>query len=381
MGADMTLSGPGTRAYPTLFSPSRISTVTLANRAIVSPMTRTSATDDGLVTDQMVAYYAEFARGGWGLVMTEATYIDLKYSQGYINQPGMATDAQQESWRKVVEAVHAEGVPFFMQFIHAGAVNQGNYWVEGSIAPSVVQPKGVQIPRYNGKGPFQTPREISRDEMAEVAASFAAAAKRAIEVGFDGVEVHGANGYLLDQFLTTYTNQRSDEYGGPIENRVRFHVDVMTAVRAAVDPSVPVGVRISQTKVNDLEYSWPGGDADAQVVFPKVAATGIDFIDCSAHLGCAPVFGTDRSLSGLAKRYSGITQIANGKLQDPAEAERALTQGEGDFCAIAKGALADPAWPRKVAAGEAPIPFDPGMTTPLATLDNTANWRLQQAAE
>ncbi len=377
----MTLTGPGVEAYPTLFSPGRLGTVELANRAIVSPMTRTSATVDGLATDTMVDYYTEFARGGWGLVMTEATYIDLKYSQGYSEQPGIANDAQQESWRKVVEAVHAEGVPFFMQLFHAGAVNQGNNWVEGSIAPSVVQPLGEQIPRYNGNGPFQTPREISRDEMAEVVASFAAAAERAIELGFDGVEVHGANGYLMDQFLTTYTNQRTDEYGGAIENRARFHVDVMTAVRAAIDPAVPVGVRISQTKVNDLEYSWPGGDDDAKVVFGKIGDIGNMFIDCSAHLGCAPVFGTDRSLAGLAKRYSGLPQIANGKLHDPAEAERALTQGEGDFCAIAKGALADPAWPKKIAAGVAPTPFDPGMVTPLATLANTASWRQQQAAE
>ncbi len=377
----MTLTGPGVEAYPTLFSPGRLGTVELANRAIVSPMTRTSATVGGLATDTMVDYYTEFARGGWGLVMTEATYIDLKYSQGYSEQPGIANDAQQESWRKVVEAVHAEGVPFFMQLFHAGAVNQGNNWVEGSIAPSVVQPLGEQIPRYNGNGPFQTPREISRDEMAKVVASFAAAAERAIELGFDGVEVHGANGYLMDQFLTTYTNQRTDEYGGAIENRARFHVDVMTAVRAAIDPAVPVGVRISQTKVNDLEYSWPGGDDDAKVVFGKIGDIGNMFIDCSAHLGCAPVFGTDRSLAGLAKRYSDLPQIANGKLHDPAEAERALTQGEGDFCAIAKGALADPAWPKKIAAGIEPTPCDPGMVTPLATLANTASWRQQQAAE
>lgn len=377
----MTLSGPGTDAYPTLFSPGKIGTVELANRAIVSPMTRTSATDDGLATDAMVDYYTEFARGGWGLVMTEATYIDLEYSQGYGNQPGMASDAQQEAWRKVLDAVHAEGMPCFMQLFHAGAVNQGNNWVEGSVAPSAVPPLGEEIPRYNGRGPFQTPREITRGEMDQVAADFAAAAQRAIELGFDGVEVHGANGYLMDQFLTTYTNQRSDEYGGDIENRVRFHIDVMSTVRAAIDPAVPVGVRISQTKVNDLKYSWPGGDGDAQLVFGKLAKTGIDFIDCSAHLGCAPVFGTDKSLAGLARRHSGLPQIANGKLQDPAEAERALTQGEGDFCAIAKGALADPAWPSKIAAGEAPIPFDPGMTTPLATLANTLDWRQQQAAE
>jgi 2,4-dienoyl-CoA reductase-like NADH-dependent reductase (Old Yellow Enzyme family) len=371
----MKLSGPGVAAYPTLFSPGNIGTVELANRAIVSPMTRTGATEDGLVTDTMVDYYAEYARGGWGLVMTEATYVDLKYSQGYNDQPGMANDVQQESWRKVVDAVHAEGVPFFMQLFHAGAINQGNHWVEGSISPSAVPPLGEQIGRYNGSGPFQTPREITRDEMNEVVAAYAAAAVRAIEVGFDGIEVHGANGYIMDQFLTTYTNQRTDEYGGSLENRVRFHVEVMTEVRGAIDAAVPVGVRISQTKTNDLEYAWSGGTDDAKLVFGKMGDIGNMFIDCSAHLGCAPVFGTDKSLAGLAKRYSGLPQVANGKLHDPAEAERALSQGESDFVSIAKGALADPAWPRKIAAGEEPIPFNPGMVTPLATIENTAAWK------
>lgn len=351
----------------------------LANRAIVSPMTRTSATEDGRATDVMAAYYAEYAREGWGLVMTEATYIDQRYSQGYGHQPGIANDAQQESWRAVVEAVHREGVPIFMQIFHAGALSQGNHWVDGSIAPSPVAPKGAQAERYSGSGPYRTPRAITRDEMNEVVVAYAAAARRAIEVGFDGVEVHGANGYLLDQFLTTYTNQRADDYGGAIENRVRFHIDVMTAVRAAVDPAVPVGVRISQTKVNDMTYTWPGGDSDARSVFAALGAIGNIFIDVSAHLGCGPVFGTDTSLAGLSRRYSGRTQIANGMLHDPAEAERVLAEGEGDCVAIAKGALADPAWPRKIAEGREPVPFDPGMVTPLATLENTAGWRRRHA--
>jgi 2,4-dienoyl-CoA reductase-like NADH-dependent reductase (Old Yellow Enzyme family) len=371
----MTLSGPGVDALPNLFSPGKISNVALANRAIVSPMTRTSATEDGLATAQMAEYYARYARGGWGLVMTEGTYIDFKYSQGYTFQPGMADERQQESWRQVADAVHAEGVPIFMQLFHCGAINQGNYWVEGSIAPSVVTPQGEQIPRYRGgAGGFQTPREITRDEMAEVVASFAAAARRASEVGFDGVEVHGANGYIMDQFLTVYTNLRDDEYGGPIENRVRFHCEVMQAVRDAV-PDKPVGVRISQTKVNDFEYVWPGGDDDAKVVFSSIAKTGIDFFDCSAHLGVTPVFGTEHSLSGLARKYSGLPVMANGKLQDPAIAEQALVDGEGDFVSIAKGALADAQWPQKVAAGEATVPFNPGMIMPYATLDcNEAFW-------
>ncbi len=365
----MSLSGPGVEKYPNIFAPGAIRGVETANRTVVSPMTRTSATDDGLATDQMAEYYASFARGGWGLIVTEGVYIDLKYSQGYLYQPGIATDEQRDSWRKVVDAVHAEGAPIFMQIFHCGAINQGNNWVDGSIAPSVVTPKGKQIPRYRGSGDvFQTPREITRDEMAEVVASYGAAARRAVEIGFDGIEVHGANGYLPDEFLTVYTNQRDDEYGGPVENRIRYHCEVMEAVRAAV-PDKPVGVRISQTKVNDFEYEWPGGDDDARVVFSKLAETGIDYLDCSAHLGVSPVFGTDKSLSGLAKRYSGLPQMANGKLENPDLAEQALVDEEGDFVAIAKAALADYDWPKKIAAGEEPVPFNPGMIMPYATLD------------
>ena len=359
-----------TDRYPTLFSPARFGSLDLANRTIVAPMTRASATEDGIVTDQMCGYYADFGRGGWGLVETEAAYIDLKYSQGYDYQPGIASDAQQESWRKVVDAVHAAGSPIMLQIFHCGAINQGNHWVEGSIAPSVVQPKGIQIDRYRGgHGPFQVPREISRDEMAEIVQSYADAARRGVEIGFDAIEVHGANGYLPDQFLTVHTNLRDDEYGGPVENRVRFHCDVMRAVRASC-PTVPVGVRISQTKVNDFDYSWPGGDGDARAIFSALAKTGIDFLHVSAHLGVTPVFGTARSLSGLARDFSGLPVIANGKLQDPAVAEQALKDAEGDFVSVAKGALADPAWATKMRTGQAPIAFDPGMISPLATLDN-----------
>jgi len=369
------MTGTPSVSFPRLFSPGRIGNVQLANRAIVAPLTRTSATAEGRATPEMVDYYATFARAGWGLIVVEATYIDQRYSQGYTNQPGIASDAQRDAWRPVVEACHRAGTPVFLQIIHAGAVNQGNHWIAGSIAPSVVQPKGEQIDRYNGKGPFQVPREITRDEMREVVSAFAMAARRAVDAGFDGVEVHGANGYLLDQFLTTYTNHRTDDYGGPIGNRIRYHCEVMRAIREAVPAHVPVGVRISQTKVNDLTYVWPGGVDDANVVFPALAATGIDFIHVSAHLGVSPVFGSDRSLAGLAKRATGMTIIANGKLHDPALAESVLASGEGDFCAIGKGALADPEWPRKIRSGEAPVPFDPGMTTPLATLANTAAWR------
>jgi len=374
-----TASKSGAARYPRLFSPGRMGTVELKNRSIVAPMTRTSATVEGIVTRPMVDYFTEFARGGWGLVYTDAVYIDKAYSQGYNHQPGIADSVQRDAWKPVVDAFHHEGLPVFIQIYHAGAVNQGNHWIQGSIAPSGVQPKGQQIDRYGGQGPFQVPREITRDEMRQVVANFAAAAKRAAEVGFDGLEVHGANGYLPDQFLTTYTNLRTDEYGGRMENRIRFHTEIMRAVREATPARVAVGVRISQTKVNDLTYVWPGGVADAEVVFPALKNAGVDFIHVSSHLGCAPVFASGLSLAGLAKKFTGLPIIANGRLHDPTSAEDVLARGEGDFCSVGKGALGDPAWPAKVLAGQDPIPFDPGMLSPLATLENMAAWRRRLA--
>lgn len=368
---------PGHTSYPHVFAAGRIGSLTLANRAMVAPLTRTSATVDGRVTQEMIDYYAEFARGGWGLVIAEASYVDTAYSQGYNNQPGMAYGMQQESWKPLVEAVHKAGMPIFLQIYHGGAVNQGNHWKVGSIAPSAIQPLGGQIDRYGGSGPFQMPREISREEMKDVVASFAGAAKRAVDIGFDGVEVHGANGYLPDQFLTVYTNQRTDEYGGPIQNRIRFHVEIMQAVRDAVKGK-PVGVRISQTKVNDLTYTWPGGVKDAEVIFPALAKTGIDFIHVSGHLGAVPVFNQPLSLAGLARKLTGLPIIGNGKLHDPKLADELIAKSEADFVSIGKGALADPAWARKIAAGQQPIPFDPGMTSPLATVANTTAWRRRQ---
>ena len=364
-------------AFPTLFSRAELGGHTLKNRFVVSPMTRASGSPEGLATAQMADYYADYARGGWGLVIAEGTYPDEAYSQGYANQPGIANDAQRDSWRPVADAVHAAGAPIVMQLMHAGALSQHNIWRDETIGPSAVQPVGEQSPRYNGHGPYPVPRGITDAEIADAIGAFAAAAARAIGAGFDGVEVHGANGYLPDQFLTGSTNQRTDGWGGDLAARMRFHLEVVRAVRDAVPQDKIVGVRMSQTKVNDLTHEWPGGEADAEVVFGALGEIAGVYIHISSPHGCAPVFGTDVSLAGLARRFSGSEVIANGGLNDPAEAERVLAGGEAAFAAVARGALGDPALPNKIAAGESPVPFDPGMLTPNSTLDHMAAWRAE----
>ena len=361
--------------YPHLFGQATLGSVPMRNRTCVAPMTRISATDDGVPTDIMVDHYQTYARGGWGLVFTEGTYVDEAHAQGYVNQPGMANKDHAAGWRRVVDAVHAENTPIFQQFIHAGGLIQHNRYEQTGIAPSRVDQLGQMMPHYFGEGPFPEPREITKDEMKEVASSFAVAARRAVDAGFDGVELHGANGYLLDQFLTTCANVRTDEYGGSTENRIRFHCEVLAAVLDAVGSRIPVGIRISQTKVNNFDYQWPGKADDARIIFSALKAVGPTYIHVSTHKGLEEVWNSGRNLADWTKEIWGGPTIACGGLQDAARADLLIADGHADFCAIGKGALADPAWPEKILAGDEPIAFNPGMIKPHATLQNTLDWR------
>lgn len=353
-----------------LLSPIQAGLLSLKNRIAVAPMTRISATEDGRATEDMVQYYARFARGGFGLVITEGTYPDLSCSQGYLHQPGIASEEQAASWRPVADAVHGAGAKIVMQLMHAGALSQGNHWKQETIAPSAVQPKGEQLGFYRGEGAYRMPREISTNEIAQLVKDFAAAATRAKSAGFDGVEIHGANGYILDQFLTDYTNQRTDRYGGSTENRVRLLVEVVHAVRAAVGNDYPVGIRISQGKVNDYVHKWANGQEDAQLIFGQLAAAGVTYIHTTENDAQAPAFGESNSdgdtLAGYAKRFGKVPVIANGKLGDPEAANAMLTDGKADIIALGKTALANRNWPQRAANKEALDEFDFGLLQPLA---------------
>jgi len=172
-----------------LFQSAQLGSLELKNRLAVAPMTRVSATEDGLATQAMADYYAKFAKGGFGLIIVEASYVDQKFSQGYHFQPGIATAAQRDAWKVVVDAVHANGAKICMQLVHAGALNQGrnaNYET-GAIAPSAVTPKGEMLTFYRGEGGYDTPREITTDELIEIKDSFVSAAVHALEAGFDAI--------------------------------------------------------------------------------------------------------------------------------------------------------------------------------------------------
>ncbi|SDR16501.1 tRNA-dihydrouridine synthase [Thermostaphylospora chromogena] len=363
--------------HPALL-PERIGNLKLANRLAVAPMTRVSATPDGTPTPEMADYYAEFAEGGFGLVITEGTYTDTVYSQGYLNQPGIVTDGQAAAWRGIVERVHAAGARIVLQLMHAGALSQGNRYRDDTAGPSAVPPLGEKMPEYGGHGPWPTPKAMSADDIDAAVRGFVSSAVRAREAGFDGVEVHAANGYLLDQFLTDYTNRREDAYGGPVANRVRLAAEVVAAIRTETGDDFCVGVRLSQTKVNDFVYRWPGGSHDARVIFTALADAGATYLHIASEgrdwIETARLDG-DVTITGLARRVTGLPVIANGGMHDLRQAAQVLEDGHADVVSIGRGALANPDLPRRLAAGLSLEAFDHMMLQPMATLANARLWR------
>ncbi|WCB96720.1 NADH oxidase [Baekduia alba] len=372
-----------TAVHPVL-EPIRIGSLDLANRAAVAPMSRVSTAGDGVPTEAMARYYAAFAAGGFGLVVGEGTYFDHAHSQAYPDQPALVTDAQVAGWRAVVEAVHAQGGRIVAQLMHAGALVQGNAHRSEAIAPSAVAPKGRMLRGYGGPGgPYATPRAATAGDLEEVLAGVAAGAARAREAGFDGVEIHAANGYLFDQFLTKYTNLRDDAYGGAPERRARLTVEAIAAARAATDGELLVGVRVSQVKVNDLAYRWDGVEegraifgalAQALPSYVHVASEGAPWVQTS-------FLAPDVSITGLARECCAVPVIANGGMHDPDLAGSVLDDGHADLVALGHGALANPDWPRRLAEARPQEAFDGAMLSPEVTIENAERWHAERVGD
>ena len=246
----------------TLFDPIRIGKIELKNRIIMAPMTRSRANDEGIQPPIAAEYYAQ--RASAGLIITEATNIS-PMAKGYIRTPGIYNDAQIQSWRPITDSLHARGGKIFLQVFHTGRIALPDFLPNHTepVAPSAVRAKGQNY-TDEGMKEFVMPREITREEIAQTVRDFAAAARNAIAAGFDGVELHSASGYIVQQFLSTNANLRTDEYGGSIENRTRFLFEVLDAMIAAVG-SERVGVKFSpRIPFNDNE------EIDAEVVYPYI---------------------------------------------------------------------------------------------------------------
>jgi 2,4-dienoyl-CoA reductase-like NADH-dependent reductase (Old Yellow Enzyme family) len=344
-----------------VFSSYTLGPLSLKNRYLVAPMTRISAEENGAANDTMTRYYERFAKGGFAAIISEGIYIDRLYSQGYRNQPGLASEEHVEAWKDVVSAVKNNGAKMIAQLMHAGGQSQANAYTEITVGPSSTAPKGEQLGFYHGSGPFKTPKAMDAKDIEQVIHAFAAAAVNAKKAGFDGVEIHGANGYLLDEFLTDYLNNRNDDYGPSIEKGLNLFVRVIEAVRKTTGPDFTVGVRISQGKVSDQTYKWGNGENDAALIFSTLGKTDIDYIHVTDKDGSAPGFGEGtKSLTEAAKAFgNGKTVIANGMLHDVEKAETIIKNGQADLISIGTGALANPDLPLLLEKGERLKPFQP----------------------
>ena len=248
---------------PDLFSSAEMGPLKVKNRVVMAPLTRSRAGPGNVPTQLNALYYAQ--RASAGLIIAEATQIAPE-GQGYISTPGIHSAEQVEGWKCVTKAVHIAGAPIVLQLWHVGRVSHPSFQPGGAlpVAPSAIKPNG-QAFTAKGFEPIPTPRALETAEIPAIVEQYAQAARNALAAGFDGVEVHGANGYLIDQFLRDKTNRRIDRYGGSIENRCRFLIEVVDAVIAAVGAE-RTGLRISpQNGQNDI------ADSDPQALFNHVA--------------------------------------------------------------------------------------------------------------
>jgi len=356
-----------------------INNLQLTNRAVVAPMTRVSTKGDGVPTAQMEEYYRRYAEGGFGMMITEGAYTDRSFSQAYPNQPGITNDEQQKGWESVVHASHEAGGKIILQLMHAGALSQH---LSNTRSASSIQPIRNMLEGYSKKqGHFPLPHAMNLSEIDDVISGFVNSAIRAQKAGFDGVEIHSANGYLLDQFMTDYTNDREDIYGKSVENRCRLSAEIITYIKKAVPMDFIVGIRVSQGKVNDLNYLWPNGISDGKTIFEALNKAGADYIHFASEgkgfdHGCLTKDG--ESLPKLARKLTGLPVIANGGLDDPIEAERIIKDGHADLIALGTGALTNPDWPNRLITNNQIFNFDPDMFAFGVTVEDQFKWEKKQ---
>jgi 2,4-dienoyl-CoA reductase-like NADH-dependent reductase (Old Yellow Enzyme family) len=340
-----------------VFEPYQSRLLKLKNRAFVAPMTQIKATKEGVPTTGMIHYYDAYAQGGFAAIVTEGVYPDDVAGKAYEGQPGIVTRHQVDGWSRIVAEVKNSDTIIFCQLMHGGALSQV---MDQTLAPSAVQPLGTKLRGYGGEGAFPVPTCMTADHIREVVDGFAASARRAQEAGFDGVEIHGANGYLIDQFLTDYTNLRTDEYGGSFENRVRIVKEIIDAIRGEVGGNFVVGLRLSEAKVNNLTYRWPGGAAHARQLLMALEKTKPDYLHVASEGGpwdLMCTYSDGSSLTSLAKQILQIPVVANGGLHDLTRSRIVLDGNHADLISIGKAALGDPHWLGKLQHGKKPIPF------------------------
>lgn len=318
-----------------LFSPVTLGSISLKNRIVMAPLTRNRAGEGGVPQDLNVTYYAQRATAG--LIVTEATPIS-PMAHGYPALPGIYTEAQIAGWKKVTEAVHAKGGKIVIQLWHVGRISHPSL-IGGQtpIAPSAIKPAGKAF-TYQGLQDYVTPRALEKNELPAIVNDYVMAAKNALNAGFDGVEIHAANGYLLDQFLRDGSNKRTDEYGGSVENRARLLMEVTEAVVKAIGAD-KTGVRLSPVNpFNDMH------DSNPQAMFNYVADALNQFNLAYLHAVEGGIHGGGEAepfdFASFRKLFKG-RYMANLSY-DKAKGNAAIASGHADCVAYGVPFIANP---------------------------------------
>jgi N-ethylmaleimide reductase len=321
-----------------LFEPLVTSSIQLANRTVMAPMTRSRAIDANIPNALMAEYYGQ--RASAGLIITEGTSPSPN-GLGYARIPGLFNDAQVRGWKTVTDAVHAKGGKIFVQLMHTGRVTHVANLPAGAevLGPTASLCPGEMYTDSQGMQPHSTPRAMSAIDIARAVDEYANSARLAIEAGFDGVELHAANGYLIEQFLNANVNQRSDVYGGSIEGRNRFALEVASAT-AAVIGAQRVGIRLSPYGVFNSTGAFPDVEAQYLALTGELSKLGLQYVHLLDHsaLGAPPVPAELKSR--LRAAFQGLFILAGGF--DRARADGALEAGQADLIAFARPFLANP---------------------------------------
>ena len=345
-----------------LFKPFRVHNLNLPNRIVMAPMTR-SHSPDGVPGENVAAYYRRRAEGGVGLIMTEGTAINHPSAVNDPKVPNFHGEAALAGWAKVAAEVHAVGGHIMPQLWHVGMMRK-----PGELPNVEVMPFGPSGITTTGKKVAEPPSE---KEIEAVIAAYGEAAGNAKRLGFDGIELHGAHGYLIDQFFWELTNTRTDRFGGDLVGRTRFGVEVVEACRSATGPDFPIVLRYSQWKSSDYAAKLAKTPQELEKFLAPLVNAGVDIFHCSQRRFWEPEFeGSAMNLAGWTKKLSGkptitvgsvgldgdITNSFEGKTirhMDIAKVVKMVEDGEVDLVAVGRALLADPAWPTKIREGRA----------------------------
>jgi N-ethylmaleimide reductase len=321
-----------------LLSQIQLGDLLLKNRVVMAPMTRSRAGVERIPNSLVAEYYAQ--RASAGLLISEGVAIS-KQAIGWLNTPGIYSDEQTSSWKQVVDAVRAKGTPFFLQLWHCGRASHSNFQENGQlpVAPSAIKIESGEIHTPNGKKPHEVPHALNTEEISLVVEDYRKASERAKAAGFDGVEIHGANGYLIDEFLQSKTNHRSDRYGGSLENRYRFLKEIVEAI-LTVYPAERIGVRLSPNGIyNDM------GSPDFRETFLYVAQQLNSYGLAYLHLLDGLAFGFHQL--GEAMTLDEFRQVFKSRLigncgYTQETAEEAIKKGSADLIAFGRPFISNP---------------------------------------